>query len=179
MVSTYKHTKYKHIPPPPKNEHIPPSPLLIACCPPTQMVLIYKHIVFAVDDGQNMDLESWEFVPRLWANPGMMFVIVYKTASGYEEKAAYQAMRNATVTIDLPALQAEHMCPLACQVLGVVQIPERLETYVDFASFTFVRVVSKIRAKNLFNVHRKASANTASSLNNIPSHGHAMRIVQH
>ena len=96
------------------------------------MVVTYKQIVFAVDDGQNMDSESWDFVPKLWANPGMMFVIVYKCTGGYEEKLAHQILQNATLTIDLPALQSEHMCPLACQVLGVVQIPERLELYVVF-----------------------------------------------
>ena len=92
--------------------------------------------MFAVDDGQNMDVESWEFVPKLWANAGMMLVIVYKSASGYGESKAHQALKNASVMIELPSLQAVHMCPLACQLLGVVQIPERLETYVVFIQYS-------------------------------------------
>ncbi|KAI0220394.1 Adenylate cyclase type 10 [Lamellibrachia satsuma] len=96
-----------------------------------EVVVIYKHIVFAVDDGQNMDVESWEFVPKLWANAGLMLVIVYKSASGYGESKAHQALKNASVMIELPPLQAVHMCPLACQLLGVVQIPERLETLLQ------------------------------------------------
>lgn len=89
--------------------------------------------MFAIDDAQYMDVESWRFIEELGSDCHSLAVLTLKSGSKYSQhKAAESTLKSRTTKhIHVSGLESQYLLPLACQVLGVVNISEALDRYVD------------------------------------------------
>jgi len=96
-------------------------------------------LVFAVDDAQFMDQESWDFVGCLVKERHALVVMTVRTSA----TTCNQLGKSVQDFLELPivkkirlvGLQPEHMAPLACQLLDIGSIPSELETLLQQECF--------------------------------------------
>ena len=91
-----------------------------------------SFVIFAIDDAQNIDHESWGFLSDLGHDSKALVVITLRDhsmkKSGVFSSAAQVLEHPDTFHIKVGGLPGECLAALACQILNVVQIPKELET---------------------------------------------------
>lgn len=86
--------------------------------------------LFAVDDIQFADRESWELLADMQKQDNAVFVVTMKPPQMNQKLPdgckAILAL-DSTKKINLEGLDTKYMCALACQILNVVRIPRAID----------------------------------------------------
>uniref|UniRef100_F6RDK2 Guanylate cyclase domain-containing protein n=1 Tax=Ciona intestinalis TaxID=7719 RepID=F6RDK2_CIOIN len=95
-----------------------------------QKITANQFVLFALDDAQNVDSDSWKFITTLSKDSRALCVLTMRPFS--PDKPPCQSAKQVlyhpkTMYVKLGGLMNEHLTPLACQFLQVERIPLELE----------------------------------------------------
>jgi hypothetical protein len=88
-------------------------------------------LLFAVDDAHLIGSHSWAFMPafghRDSSGRSMLLLTVRSPWHPRDSYAVALIESRSTMTINLTPMRSQHLAALACQLLGVQMIPQRLD----------------------------------------------------
>ncbi|CAK8694937.1 unnamed protein product [Clavelina lepadiformis] len=93
-------------------------------------VTSHQIVLFALDDAQNIDNDSWALLTTLSKDYRALLVLTMRPFSPEKppcDSAKQVVYHPKTVFVMLRGLMREHLTPLACQLLHVERIPLELE----------------------------------------------------
>ncbi|CAH1791954.1 unnamed protein product [Owenia fusiformis] len=92
-------------------------------------------IIFVIDDAQFVDPESWTFMSDMGRDDKTLVVLSMRpfteTKKSQQPVAFWEVLHSETsLTIRLKPLDEEHITAIACQLLEVAKIPQKLDDFL-------------------------------------------------
>jgi len=118
-------------------------------------------LLFTADDAHHMKQRSWEILPSFGIlGHGVRSMILLTVRSPWQRPNHAQTFMSSTSTrvIELEALDNQHLAALACQLLAVQMIPQRLDRVLRLNSMGVPSWVDLLLREYLFEGVIKVSA---------------------